>query len=304
MATDITLRQMEYFVSVADTGQISHSSSLCNVSQSSMTIALQNLEKTVGVALLVRHPKGVRLSSAGERFLQHAQQVVNLVNHAVVAARTEPVRIEGEVRVGITDTISAYLMPSLISSISERFTNFQLKIAELDWTTIEEQLVGEKLDVGMLPVSNVTLPNELRSETIIRSPRKLWTPPDHPLQESKRVTLEDVAKEGFLLLDMDEHVPTFRKYWEKYGVCPNVKMQSKSIEAVRSLVALGEGVTILSDLVYRPWSLEGKRISRRELSVSIPTMDVGVVWRAGNTLSPPTKAFIEMLRSRKRSNAF
>jgi len=79
------------------------------------------------------------------------------------------------------------------------------------------------------------------------------------------------------LLDIDEHVPTFRKYWEKYRLHSNVKMQSKSIEAVRSLVALGEGVTILSDLVYRPWSLEGKRISRRELSVPIPTMDVGVV---------------------------
>jgi DNA-binding transcriptional LysR family regulator len=269
-----------------------------------MTIALQNLEKTVGVALLVRHPKGVRLTGAGERFLQYAQQVANLVNHAVVAAQTEPVQIKGEVRVGITDTISAYLMPSLISSISERFMNFQLKIAELDWKTIEEQLFEEKLDIGMLPLSNVTLSNELRSETIIRSPRRLWTPPDHPLQESKRVTLEDVAREDFLLLDMDEHVPTFRKYWEKYHLRPNVKMQSKSIEAVRSLVALGEGVTILSDLVYRPWSLEGKRISRRELSVPIPTMDVGVVWRSGNTLSPPAKAFIDTLRAWKRTNAF
>jgi DNA-binding transcriptional LysR family regulator len=47
-------------------------------------------------------------------------------------------------------------------------------------------------------------------------------------------------------------------------------VQSKSIEAVRSLVALGEGVTILSDLVYRPWSLQGNRISRRDLSVAMP----------------------------------
>jgi DNA-binding transcriptional LysR family regulator len=80
-----------------------------------------------------------------------------------------------------------------------------------------------------------------------------------------------------------------------------VRMQSKSIEAVRSLVALGEGVTILSDLVYRPWSLEGNRISRRDLSVAIPTMDVGAVWFRTAAMSTQAKALLEFFRSWKRS---
>ncbi len=78
---------------------------------------------------------------------------------------------------------------------------------------------------------------------------------------------------------MDEHVQTVARYWGKYSIAPRVQLQSKSIEAVRSLVANGHGVTILSDLVYRPWSLEGNRIARRDLSVAVPTMDVGAVWR-------------------------
>lgn len=57
MNTHITLRQIEYFVSVADTGQISKSANLCSVSQSSMTIALRKLEDSVGVTLLLRHAK-------------------------------------------------------------------------------------------------------------------------------------------------------------------------------------------------------------------------------------------------------
>jgi DNA-binding transcriptional LysR family regulator len=61
-----------------------------------------------------------------------------------------------------------------------------------------------------------------------------------------------------------------------------VALQSRSIEAVRSLVAAGQGVSILSDLVYRPWSLEGQRIARRPLGDEVPTMDIGLVWRAEN----------------------
>jgi DNA-binding transcriptional LysR family regulator len=78
-------------------------------------------------------------------------------------------------------------------------------------------------------------------------------------------------------------------------------MQSKSIEAVRSLVALCEGVTIFSDLVYRPWSLQGNRISRRDLSVAMPAMDVGEVWCRTAAMSTQAKALLEFFGSWKRS---
>lgn len=301
MSTHITLRQIEYFISVADTGQILRSSKLCNVSQSSMTIALQNLEQAVQEPLLVRHAKGVRLTEAGERFLRHAQQVSLSIDQAVIAAQQEPEKISGRVRIGVTETISAYLMPSLISTISRRFTNLEVEVVEREREAIERDLLGAQLDLALLLVSNVTLVDELKCEIMLRSPRRLWTPADHPLQDAQRVTLDDVARENYLLLDMDEHVQTVSKYWGKYGLRPRIRMQSKSIEAVRSLVALGHGITILSDLVYRPWSLEGGRISRRELSVPIPTMDVGVVWRQGGKLSAQAKVLLDLLRSWKRA---
>ncbi|VWB31753.1 LysR family regulatory protein [Burkholderia lata] len=301
MSTHITLRQIEYFVSVADTGQISQSANLCSVSQSSMTIALKNLEEMVGVTLLQRHSRGVRLTPAGERFLRHVQHATLSIDRAVVAAQEEPEQISGHVRIGVTETISAYLMPSLMSVISQRFGNLSVSIVEGEREAIEDMLVDDRLDIALLLVSNTAEIRDLKYETMLRSPRRLWTHPDHPLQEAHRVTLEDVARENYLLLDMDEHLRTVGKYWGSYGITPNVWMQSKSIEAVRSLVALGQGVTILSDLVYRPWSLEGNRISRRNLSVTVPTMDVGAVWRRGGATSTPCRALLELFRSWKKS---
>jgi DNA-binding transcriptional LysR family regulator len=300
MPRQITLRQIEYFLSVADTGQISRSSNLCNVSQSSMTIALQNLEDTVGVPLLARHAKGVRLTEAGLRFLRHVQQARHSVEQAVLAAQEEPGQIASPVRIGVTETISAYLLPSARSTISRRFRNLQMEVVERDRQTIEQQLLDGELDLTLLLVSNTALHDDLKGEVMLRSPRKLWTPPDHPLLEAQRVTLEDVAAENFLLLDMDEHVQTVARYWGKFGVTARVRMRSKSIEAVRSLVALGEGVTILSDLVYRPWSLEGNRISRRDLGVAVPTMDVGAVWRRNAPVSRQVRTLLDLFRSWKR----
>ena len=54
--------------------------------------------------------------------------------------------------------------------------------------------------------------------------------------------------------------------------------RTNSVEAVRSLVATGTGITILSDMVYRPWSLEGDKLESREIAAAIPTMDVGLAW--------------------------
>jgi len=301
MPRQITLRQIEYFLSVADTGQISHSSNLCNVSQSSMTIALQKLEDAVGVPLLSRHAKGVRLTDAGVRFLRHVQQARQSVDQAVLAAQEEPGQIAGLVRIGMTETISAYLLPAVMSTVTRRFRNLQVEVIERERETVERQLRDGELDAALLLVSNTALHDELKCEVMIRSPRRLWTPPDHPLLDAQRVTLDDVAQENFLLLDMDEHVQTVERYWGKYGIAPRVRMQSKSIEAVRSLVALGEGVTILSDLVYRPRSLEGNRISRRDLSVAVPTMDVGAVWLRHAPVSAQVRVLLDLFRSWKRA---
>lgn len=293
----ITLRQIEYFIAVAETGQVSKAALRCNVSQSSMTIALKNLEESIGTQLFTRHAKGLRLTDSGERFLRHACQVTGAVQHALDDLHTEPNDLTGVVRIGVTETVSAYLMPALVAAVAKRFPNLTVIVGEADRASIEQGLLDGRFDLALLIVSNLTLLDSLSCETMLRSPRRLWTEPNHPLQHAERVTLPDVAREHYVLLDMDEHVDTVGKYWGQYGLAPRVRFQSRSIEGVRSLVALGQGVTILSDLVYRPWSLEGGRILRRDLSDTVPTMDVGAVWARHAELSRGAQVLLHYLRT-------
>ena len=74
-----------------------------------------------------------------------------------------------------------------------------------------------------------------------------------------------------------------------------VAFRTRSVEAVRSLVATGAGIALLPDLVYRPWSLEGDRIEARPMSEQMPPVRVGVVWRRGSPLSEPATRFLDAI---------
>lgn len=293
----ITLRQFEYFLALAETGQVSKAALRCNVSQSSVTIALRNLEHSVGTPLFVRHAKGLHLTDAGERFARHAQNVTGAFARAMEDMRAEPDELSGCLRLGVTETISAYLMPAVIAAVGQRFPNLRLEVVERDRAEVEQGLLAGKLDLALAIVSNLTRFDKLQYDTMLKSPRRLWTHPDHPFQHADKVRLADVARADYVMLDMDEHIETVGKYWGRQGLHPRVRFQSRSPEAVRSLVALQQGVTILSDLVYRPWSLEGRRILRRDLSDEVPTMDIGGVWRKRGGLGKGGEALMGFLHA-------
>lgn len=88
---------------------------------------------------------------------------------------------------------------------------------------------------------------------------------------------------------------TATRYWKPTGLWPNIVFKTSSVEAVRSMVADGIGITILSDMVYRPWSLEGQRIELRNVVADIPTMDIGLAWNRLRPRTPATKSFHDFL---------
>ncbi|MBB1208508.1 LysR family transcriptional regulator, partial [Klebsiella pneumoniae] len=77
---------------------------------------------------------------------------------------------------------------------------------------------------------------------------------------------------------------------------PDVRLRTSSVEAVRSMVANGGGVAVLSDMVYRPWSLEGRRIETIQLKDPIPPMNVGLAWRKGADITGPMRAVRDYFR--------
>jgi len=293
----ITLRQLTYFVAAAETLQISRAAARCFVSQPSLTIAIRNLEDYLGVKLFTRHPDGLRLTPQGESFLRHTEHVLDTISVAVDEARTGSSSAVGRVTIPVTDTISQYLLPRILMPIRNLLPGVELEFVESQRETIEEKLDAGIYDFALLLVSNLTVASGIRIERLNQSPRKLWTAMNHPLTGRAEVSLEDIQALPFILLDMDDHVRTVDTYWSRWGLRPNVVFKTKSIEAVRSLVAQNVGVTILSDMVFRPWSYDGGRIHRTRISQPVPSMDVGLAIRENVELPAPVRAVLHTLRS-------
>lgn len=290
------IRQIRYFVAAAEAGKIVAAASAVGISPSAITEAIQDLEETVGTQLVTRHRGGIKVTYDGYVFLQHCRNVLSALSAATVAVGAHRKRVEGELRLGVTITVAGYFLAAPLARFRRSFPDVKVTIRELDRAIIEKQLIAGQLDLSILLVSNLKRVADLSTETLAKSRRRLWTATNHPLLGKPKVTLRDIAKEPYIQLTIDEAAKTTLSYWQKNKLEPDVVFRTDSVEAVRSLVATGAGVTILSDMVYRPWSLEGDKLESREIGQAVPSMDVGLAWAKKQELPAPTQAFIEFCR--------
>ncbi|MCU0869322.1 MAG: LysR family transcriptional regulator [Burkholderiales bacterium] len=298
----LTIRQIKYFVATAELGQVSQAAHHLNISQSAVTTAIQDLEATLGTALFQRTPTGMDLTESGRRFLNHAYTVLAAVDDALRVAPA-PDEIDGDLSVAATYTVIGYFLPHHLQRFAQLHPQIRVRLHEVTREQVEEGLIDQRHDLGVVLTSNVKN-SELASETLMASARRLWVPARHPLLQQADVRLADVAREPYIMLTVDEAAQTTLRYWSRTPYLPDVRLRTASVEAVRSMVANGLGVAILSDLVYRPWSLEGKRIETVMLKDVVPSMDVGLAWKKHRPLSAPMAAFREYFRQVYADAAF
>jgi DNA-binding transcriptional LysR family regulator len=291
----LTLRQIRYFIAAVETGQVSHAAMEMNISQSAVTAGIQGLEAQLGVKLLTRGAQGVSVTPEGARFLSRARAIIAAVEDATRSPLGEETRVSGRLRLGVTYTVAGYFMARHYAAFRRIFPGVKLELSEQPRAAIENALVTGGLDLAVMLTSNLANDSDLEAETLFRSHRRLWLPSDHPLNARAEVTLADVAREPYVMLTVDEASRTAGRYWNSAGLTPDIVFSTSSVEAVRSMVAAGMGVTILSDMVYRPWSLEGQRIEQRRLKEAVPSMDVGLTWARNRALTGPALVFRSFL---------
>ncbi|MCF3639600.1 LysR substrate-binding domain-containing protein [Rhizobium sp. TRM95111] len=287
----ITLKQLDYFIATAESGQVSHAAVDLNISQSAVTTAIKSLEEELGVRLLERTHAGVRLTMEGARFLEHARVITGAVAAAVRTPLREQAGSSGKLRIGMTYTVAGYFMSKYYARFRKTYPQMTVEIKELPRPALERQLVQGDLDIGLMLVSNLANSEELEQELLLRSSRRLWLSADHHLLVKNEISMADVAQEDYIVLTVDEASKTASRYWDAVGLAPRAVLTTSSVEAVRSLVAAGVGVTILSDMVYRPWSLDGQRIELRRLIEPVPSMDVGLAWARARPIASAAQTF-------------
>ncbi|MGO7905893.1 LysR family transcriptional regulator [Rhizobium leguminosarum] len=295
-----TLRQVQFFVAVAEQGSVTRAAQNLSISQSSVTEALKELETDLGVELFERHPRGLTITHSGHQFLRHATKILASVSDARTSFSDQQSALSGTLNIGVTSLVAGYVLSDLLARYRRACPGIEVSAIEDNGGYLEHLLVGGELDVAVMVISNLRDRMALQAEILETSPYRLWLPMGHPLVSADIISVADIAREPLIMLTVDEIEENTGKLLSALGARPHVAFRTRSVEAVRSLVATGAGVALLPDLVYRPWSLEGDRIESRDVSGSLPVVQVGMVWRKGSSLPQAARDFVgiaESLRS-------
>lgn len=289
-----TLRQLRYFVAAAENGSVSRAAQALSISQSSVTEAVRELEADLGVTLLDRHARGISVTQSGHQFLRHARAILAQVAASRQALGHGREALSGPLHLGVTSLMAGYVMSDLLARYRRANPGVSVSAVEDSGEDLEHLLIGGELDVAVMVTGHLRQRAALTVELLEVSPFRLWLPAGHPLATQDAIALSDLAAEPLIMLMVDEMEAEAMSLLSALSPRPRVAFRTRSVEAVRSLVATGAGVALLPDLVYRPWSLEGDRIESRDVSGTLPVVPVGVVWRRGAPLSAAAQEFIAM----------
>lgn len=239
------LRQLRYFLAVADEGNLTRAAQRMHIAQQSLSQQILQLESQLGVTLFERSTRGMRLTDVGAVLLREARPVLAQVERAVDsvrrAARGEP----GELRVGFLSSVANYVMPPVLRAFREDHPDVILRAHDVTIAALVAGLREGSLDAGL---SREPLVDDLATEVVLHEPVAAVLPSGHRLADREDLTLADLADEPWVLTPRTSWPPWHRRYDEDFaraGYRPRVVQRGTSPQNLLALVAAGVGVTRL-----------------------------------------------------------
>lgn len=268
-----TLRQLEYFVAVAEAGTVTAAAERVHLSQSAMSTALADLERVLGVQLLVRHhARGVTLTPSGDELLISARELLRQAGDLDTSAHALGEGLVGRVQLGCFAILAPYLVPPLVAAVVDELPGLQVEPVEEPLDGIESGLREGRFEVAL--TYDLGLGEGIDRQSLMEIRPHALLAADHRLSTATSVRLADLADEPFVLLDLPHSRDYFRSAFTAAGVQPRIRYRTRSAETARALVGRGLGWSLLNLRPTHDESVEGRRVVARDLADPMPALTV------------------------------
>lgn len=239
------LRQLRYFIAVANTQHMTRAAEQLHVTQSTLSHQIRQMEEALGTALFDRIGRGIRLTEAGELFREFAQRALMELESGVNALAELDHVLRGQLRVGVIHTINSSLVPPVISRFVAEHSGVMVTVDEMSGVDIEEGIVRGRLDlgIGFAPAtSEDVLAEPLFDEKIV-----LIVPKGAASADRRMMRASELSR--FKLALMSSRFMTRRLIDAAYGqyIAGNITLEMNSIEALLATVRCGGLSTILNE---------------------------------------------------------
>lgn len=251
-----TLRQLEYFVAVAESGTVTGAASRVHLSQSAMSTALADLERSLRVQLVLRHhARGVSLTPAGERLLVAARQLLGQADDLQSLAGDLGDDLAGHLTLGCFAILAPFVLPPVLAAADEQLPGLQVATTEEPLDRLETGLLEGRLELAI--GYDLGFGADIDREPLFSVPPHVVLPLGHRLSRRKRISLAQLDDEPMVLMDLPHSRDYFTRLFAAGGATPNVRYRTHSAELARALVARGLAYAVLNLRPESEVSLEG-----------------------------------------------
>ena len=290
----MNLRQLYYFTTIAQLEHYTRASEKLYVSQSSLSHAIAELEKELGVKLFTRQGRNVKLTKYGEVFYPHAKKTLETLENGISTLREYIDPDRGTVVLSAFSSLDPFVSDAIVQYFSETHrVDVRFQYEHDGFHQLKQKLLSGDID---LAISTQMDDPRLEGIKIGQHPLVLLVPEGHPFAGQKSVSLQQLNGENFAAFDAESQLGIqIKAYFDSRGVKPNVIMEARQDEVIYGLVASSHSVAITPLPLHNPPS----NVKILPISDDIPQRDLYLLWNKDRYMPPAAGCFKDFIAEKE-----
>jgi DNA-binding transcriptional LysR family regulator len=286
------LKQLRAFCHAAQTGSISEAAERLYLSQPTVSLQIQALERELETVLFERRGPKISLTPEGETLYKLSQPLVEGMDKLQETFSASCGKLEnGELNIAAGESTILYILPEPIRQFAERYPGIRVKLHNVTGRDGMAMLRGDETDLAI--GSMLEIPDDVTYQPVVNYAPVLITPKEHPLAKKENIRLHDISPYGLIL--PPHHLSTWRMVdlvFKQHNASYNVTLEAGGWEVIKKYVEIGLGISIVTDVC-----LTGEeQVATIPLGEYFPDRSYGIVLRRGKFLSPQAKRFLEIVK--------
>ncbi|MDE0115338.1 MAG: LysR substrate-binding domain-containing protein [bacterium] len=296
MKTRVALRELENFVAVAECGSVTEAAAVVGISQPGLSASIRNLERVLGVRLLVRHRgRGVSLTPEGDLLMAEARATLSRAGELEARMSAAISDDSGRVLVGSLVTVAPIVTPSLVRRFREQHPGIAVEIR----TGTQDELLAW-LRTGAVHAAityDIELGREVDFERVLDIEAHAVINASHRLADHAVIDLEALAGDPYILLDLPLSREYFMSLFLATGIAYHPAARHADISLVRTLVGNGFGYSLVNLLPATDIAQDGSRVVYVPLRSELPSLGLGLARRSDDKPPRALETFVDFARS-------
>ena len=290
-------KQLEYFISVAESLSFTKTAEKFYISQTAVTQQIKALEEQIQVTLFTRSKRRVELTPAGKVFLSEARTIIKNINDAIEKTQQFANGLFGTLSIGILIGYEKNKLQQYLKKFSHTYPNISMEICTNEMTEHLNLVKDNLMDLAFVINPENQPLKDFEYKTVERYSLVALLPPDHPLYNEDYIDLIDLQNEKFIFVKEtgDEYgqKSMIQNRYREAGFVPNVVQRSNDLNTIESMVASNMGVSILPSFCVIDTMIEND-IAIVPINEIQDRIEVVVVWNKNNT-NPALEKFISII---------